>query len=50
MQLTIDIVDAFTSRQFCGNAAAVIELDTWLSDEVLLAIAAQNNLSETAYL
>lgn len=50
MQLTIDIVDAFTSRQFGGNAAAVIELDTWLSDEVLLAIAAQNNLSETAYL
>ena len=49
MQLNIDIVDAFTSRQFGGNSAAVILLDTWLNDDLMLAIAAQNNLSETAF-
>lgn len=49
MQLQIDIVDAFTSRQFGGNSAAVILLDSWLADELMLAIAAQNNLSETAF-
>ncbi|MEO6114477.1 MAG: PhzF family phenazine biosynthesis protein [Sphingomicrobium sp.] len=42
-------VDAFASRPFEGNPAAVIPLDAWLPDDVMLAIAAENNLSETAF-
>ena len=42
-------VDAFASRPFEGNPAAVIPLDAWLPDEVMQAIAAENNLSETAF-
>jgi len=43
-------VDAFTDRPFTGNPAAVCPLDGWLADGVLQAIAAENNLSETAFL
>ena len=43
-------VDAFTSRAFAGNPAAVMPLLEWLTDDVLQAIAAENNLSETAYM
>ncbi len=43
-------VDAFASRVFAGNPAAVCPLDDWLPDEVLQAIAVENNLSETAFL
>jgi len=43
-------VDAFASQVFAGNPAAVCELEAWLEDHVLQAIAAENNLSETAYL
>lgn len=50
MDLTIYQVDAFTDRLFSGNPAAVCLLQEWLSDELLLAIAQENNLSETAYL
>ena len=42
-------VDAFADRPFTGNPAAVMPLDTWLPDEVLQAIAEENNLSETAF-
>ena len=42
-------VDAFAPRPFAGNPAAVIRLDAWLPDETLIAIAAENNLSETAF-
>lgn len=42
-------VDAFTTQIFGGNPAAVCPLDTWLKDDVLQAIAAENNLSETAF-
>ncbi len=42
-------VDAFASELFAGNPAAVCPLDDWLPDDVLQAIAAENNLSETAY-
>ncbi len=42
-------VDAFTSRPFAGNPAAVVPLTGWLSDEKMLALAAENNLSETAF-
>ncbi|MBI3463338.1 MAG: PhzF family phenazine biosynthesis protein [Planctomycetes bacterium] len=49
MQLPIFQVDAFTSRLFRGNPAAVCPLEHWLPDETLQAIAAENNLSETAF-
>ncbi|GAB3331522.1 PhzF family phenazine biosynthesis protein [Marilutibacter aestuarii] len=42
-------VDAFTDRVFGGNPAAVCPLDAWLPDATLQAIAAENNLSETAF-
>ena len=49
MKLSLYQVDAFTSRLFGGNPAAVVLLDAWLDDEILQAIAAENNLSETAF-
>lgn len=42
-------VDAFTDKVFHGNPAAVCLLDDWLNDELMQAIAAENNLSETAF-
>ncbi len=50
MRIPIYQVDAFTSKTFGGNPAAVCPLDSWLSDELLQAIAAENNLSETAFI
>ncbi|HHL3491294.1 TPA: PhzF family phenazine biosynthesis protein [Legionella pneumophila] len=47
--LSIYQVDAFASNLFKGNPAAVCPLDKWLSDETMQAIAAENNLSETAF-
>jgi len=49
MEIPIYQVDAFTGVVFCGNPAAVCPLEEWLPDETLQAIAAENNLSETAY-
>jgi PhzF family phenazine biosynthesis protein len=43
-------VDAFTSEVFSGNPAAVCPLEKWLPDDVMQAIAAENNLSETAFM
>lgn len=43
-------VDAFADRPFAGNPAAVMPLDEWLADDLLQAIAAENNLAETAFL
>lgn len=48
--LPITRVDAFADRPFAGNPAAVMPLDEWMSDAMLQAIAAENNLSETAFL
>lgn len=42
-------VDAFTDRLFTGNPAAVCPLGSWLPDEVMQSIAAENNLAETAF-
>lgn len=42
-------VDAFATRAFEGNPAAVCPLDSWLDDALLQAIAEENNLSETAF-
>jgi PhzF family phenazine biosynthesis protein len=50
MRLPLYQVDAFTSRRFGGNPAAVCPLPEWLPDALLQDIAAENNLSETAYL
>ncbi len=47
--LKIYQIDAFASKVFTGNAAAVCPLDTWLDEELMLHIAAENNLSETAF-
>jgi PhzF family phenazine biosynthesis protein len=42
-------IDAFTNRAFGGNPAGVCPLANWLPDETLQSIAAENNLSETAF-
>lgn len=42
-------VDAFTERPLSGNPAAVMRLERWLDDGLMQAIAAENNLSETAF-
>jgi PhzF family phenazine biosynthesis protein len=42
-------VDAFADRPFTGNQAAVMPLDAWLPDAVLLAIGEENNFAETAF-
>lgn len=44
------VVDAFTSRLFAGNPAAVMPMEEFPDDRVLRALAAENNLSETAFL
>ena len=50
MRIPMYQIDAFTSEVFAGNPAAVCVLQEWLDDSLLLAIAAENNLSETAFL
>jgi len=50
MRIPIYQVDAFTSVVFSGNPAAVCILDAWIEDKLLQSIAAENNLSETAFL
>ena len=42
-------VDAFADRPLTGNPAGVMPLDRWLPDHVMQAIAAENNLAETAF-
>jgi PhzF family phenazine biosynthesis protein len=49
MELPLYIVDAFTTNPFGGNPAAVCPLETWLDDDLMQDIAAENNLSETAF-
>lgn len=43
------VVDAFTDKVFAGNPAAICILDKWISDELMMKIAIENNLSETAF-
>ena len=50
MRLQLFQLDAFAERVFTGNPAAVCPLERWLPDGTLQAIAAENNLSETAFL
>ena len=49
MALPLFQVDAFTDRIFAGNPAAVVPLESWLDAQLMQAIAAENNLSETAF-
>jgi PhzF family phenazine biosynthesis protein len=49
MKIPLYQIDAFTSTLFHGNPAAVCPLEAWLQTEQMQAIAAENNLSETAF-
>ena len=49
MKLPIYQIDAFANNVFSGNPAAVCPLEKWLDDKTLQLVAAENNLSETAY-
>jgi predicted PhzF superfamily epimerase YddE/YHI9 len=49
MRLTTFTVDAFAERAFSGNPAVVVPLDCWLPDEAMQCMAAEHNLSETAF-
>lgn len=42
-------IDNFTNQRYKGNPAAVVPLEQWLTDDTMLAIAAENNLAETAF-
>jgi PhzF family phenazine biosynthesis protein len=50
MRTPIFQVDAFTTRRFAGNPAAVMPMEGFFADEILQALAAENNLAETAFL
>lgn len=50
MELDLYRVDAFASEVFKGNPACVMPLDQWLADEVMLNIARENAVAETAFL
>ena len=49
MKLKIWQVDAFAKKPLEGNPAAIVPLDSWLDDSLMQAIAAENNLAETAF-
>ena len=49
MRLNIYQIDAFSQQVFAGNPAAVVPLESWLADDRMQAIAAENNLAETAF-
>jgi len=50
MKIKVQFINAFTDVLYKGNSAAVIITDNWLSDSVMQLIAAENNLSETAFI
>jgi len=49
IQLKLYQIDAFTNKLFGGNPAAVVPLENWIADNIMQQIAAENNLSETAF-
>lgn len=49
MEVLLHQIDAFADAPFSGNPAAVMPLPSWLPDELLLHIAEENNLAETAF-
>jgi|SRR5450432_1106577 len=50
MRLKVYVANAFAETRFGGNPAAVVPLGEWLTDNLMQQIAAQNNLSETAFI
>ncbi len=50
MKLNVYIANAFSDKKFGGNPAAVVPLNDWLNEMLMQQIAAQNNLSETAFI
>ncbi|MEG3084666.1 PhzF family phenazine biosynthesis protein [Sphingomonas sp. PB2P12] len=50
MRIPFAQIDAFSDTPFGGNQAAVMPLSAWLDDDVLLNIAQENNVSETAFI
>ncbi|MGX1926795.1 PhzF family phenazine biosynthesis protein [Vibrio sp. NH-7] len=50
MEFELFVCDTFTQERFKGNPAAVVPLTDWLSDDMMLKIAQENNLSETAFI
>ena len=50
MKIPFHQIDAFATQVFAGNPAGVCLLDEWLPDNTMQSIAAENNLSETAFL
>jgi PhzF family phenazine biosynthesis protein len=51
MRMTLKMwqVDAFASRPFEGNPAAIVPLESWIADDLMQRIAGENNLAETAF-
>ena len=49
MSYAIYQIDTFTNKIFSGNAACVIPLKKWMSDDILLKIAQENGVPETAF-
>ncbi|MAR68528.1 MAG: isomerase, partial [Crocinitomicaceae bacterium] len=50
MKLDLYQIDAFTDQIFGGNPACVVPLKEWLPDELLLQIAKENAVAETAFI
>src|SRR5688500_6317018 len=49
MKLNLYQIDAFTDKTFGGNPACVVPLENWLDDKILLDIAKENAVPETAF-
>jgi predicted PhzF superfamily epimerase YddE/YHI9 len=49
-KIPVFVVDAFAQRPFEGNSAAICPIEDWLDDDLMQSIAAENNLSETAFI
>ena len=49
MKLQLYQVDAFASKLFTGNPAAVIPLEKWIDDELMQQLGMENNLAETVF-
>ena len=49
MKLNLYQIDAFTDKTFGGNSACVVPLNNWLTDDILLKIAKENAVAETAF-
>jgi PhzF family phenazine biosynthesis protein len=49
MKFNLFQIDAFTDKTFGGNPACVVPLENWLKDDLLLKIAKENAVAETAF-